>query len=60
MQRFTVLIDALYEHKVKLFCTAQAAPGELATAGRSAFARVASRLAEMQSAGYLALPHRAE
>jgi cell division protein ZapE len=60
MQRLTVLIDALYEHKVKLFCTAQAAPSELASAGRAAFARVASRLAEMQSAEYLERPHRAE
>lgn len=54
-QRFITLIDALYERRVKLFCTAEAAPEALYPAGDGSFAfqRTVSRLAEMQSAGYL-------
>jgi cell division protein ZapE len=60
--RFTKLIDALYEHRVKLFATAAAAPEELYQAGDGAFefARTVSRLNEMQSDGYMALGHGAE
>jgi cell division protein ZapE len=60
--RFTKLIDALYEHRVKLFTTAAAAPEELYQAGDGAFefARTVSRLNEMQSEAYMALGHGAE
>jgi cell division protein ZapE len=57
--RFVTLIDALYEHKVKLFVTADAEPEQLYAAGdgRFEFERTISRLNEMQSADYLALGH---
>ena len=57
--RFKVLIDALYEHKVKLLATADAAPEQLYPAGDGAFEfeRTVSRLIEMQSADYLAEGH---
>jgi len=57
--RFTKLIDALYEYRVKLFVTAEGQPEELYTAGDGAFefARTISRLHEMQSADYMALGH---
>jgi cell division protein ZapE len=57
--RFVTLVDALYEHKVKLLAAADAAPGELYRAGDGAFEfeRTASRLIEMQSEAYLAAGH---
>ena len=57
--RFVTLIDALYEHKVKLLAAADAEPQRLYVAGDGAFEfeRTASRLLEMQSADYLALGH---
>lgn len=57
--RFVTLIDALYEHKVKLFATAATKPQALYPAGDGAFEfeRTVSRLMEMQSADYLALGH---
>lgn len=57
--RFVTLIDALYEHRVKLLVTAAADPAELYPAGdgRFEFERTVSRLMEMQSAEYLALGH---
>ncbi|WP_379921249.1 cell division protein ZapE [Erythrobacter sp. R86502] len=60
--RFTKLIDALYEHRVKLFVTAAAAPEDLYRAGDGAFEfdRTVSRLKEMQSAAYMALGHGSE
>lgn len=60
--RFTKLIDALYEHRVKLFVTAAAAPEELYQAGDGAFEfeRTVSRLSEMQSADYMAKGHGTE
>ncbi len=60
--RFTKLIDALYEHRVKLFVTAAAAPEELYKAGDGAFEfeRTVSRLNEMQSADYMAKGHGTE
>ncbi|HKR25397.1 MAG TPA: cell division protein ZapE, partial [Allosphingosinicella sp.] len=57
--RFVTLVDALYEHKVKLLAAADAEPNGLYLAGDGAFefARTASRLIEMRSADYLALGH---
>ncbi|CCQ75432.1 cell division protein ZapE [Magnetospira sp. QH-2] len=58
-KRFVALIDALYEHRTNLFCTAETPPEEIYTAGPGSFefARTTSRLAEMQAAHYLATPH---
>jgi len=60
--RFVTLIDALYEHKVKLLAAADAAPQSLYTAGDGAFEfeRTVSRLLEMQSEDYLARGHGEE
>jgi cell division protein ZapE len=57
--RFTTLIDGLYEKKVKLICSAEAAPDQLYVEGDGAFEfqRVVSRLMEMQSPEYLGLDH---
>jgi cell division protein ZapE len=58
-RRFIVLVDALYEHRVKLIASADAAPGQLYQRGEGAlaFERTVSRLEEMQSQDYLALAH---
>ena len=66
-RRFTLLVDVLYDHGVKLVLSAAARPGELllADGGRAdprlkamvfQFERTASRLAEMQTREYLARP----
>jgi len=57
--RFKTLIDALYEHKVKLLAGADAEPAALYPAGDGAFEfeRTVSRLMEMQSQDYLAEGH---
>jgi cell division protein ZapE len=58
--RFRTLIDALYEAKVKLVASADAQPQDLYPAGDQTFEfeRTASRLMEMRSEAYLALPRR--
>ena len=57
--RFVTLIDALYEHRVKLLAAADAEPEGLYPAGDGTFEfqRTVSRLEEMRSAEYLALGH---
>ena len=59
--RFVTLIDALYEHKVKLLAAADAEPEGLYPQGDGSFEfqRTVSRLEEMQSADYLAEGHGA-
>lgn len=58
--RFVILIDALYEHKVKLLASSDGQPAGLYPEGDSAFEfqRTVSRLIEMQSEDYLALSHQ--
>ncbi len=58
-RRFMVLVDALYERRTKLFCSAEAPPDALYPAGHGAdeFRRTASRLMEMQGRAYMDLPH---
>jgi cell division protein ZapE len=60
-KRFIALIDTLYDNAVKLMASAEADPVSLyvATDGNEAdeFKRTSSRLIEMSSESYLALPH---
>jgi cell division protein ZapE len=57
--RFVTLVDALYEHRVKLLAAADAEPSDLYPAGDGGFEfqRTVSRLEEMQSADYLGEGH---
>ena len=58
-KRFVTLIDALYEAKVKLICSAAAEPDALYPEGEGAFefARTASRLHEMRERGLGTVDH---
>jgi cell division protein ZapE len=58
-RRFITLVDALYEHRVKLVASAEAQPDQLYERGEGAraFERTASRLEEMQGDEWLGLQH---
>lgn len=58
-RRFVTLIDTLYDHKVKLICSAATSPDKLYPEGDGhfEFQRTVSRLMEMQSERYLAASH---
>jgi len=60
-KRFIILIDTFYDHAVKLLASADTEPGALYCADEgfeaSEFKRTASRLIEMRSQAYLAMPH---
>ncbi len=61
-RRFTWLVDILYDHRVKLVLSAAAPADALYLEGRNAreFARTVSRLIEMRTHDYMALPHASE
>lgn len=58
-RRFTLLIDVLYDHAVKIIVSAEVPPAKIYERGPMSheFARTVSRLIEMQSAEYMTKPH---
>jgi cell division protein ZapE len=58
-RRFIILVDTLYDQRVKLIASADATPDQLYQHGKNAemFERTASRLDEMQSEDWLGLTH---
>jgi cell division protein ZapE len=60
-RRFTWLVDVLYDHRVKLLLSAAVPADELYLEGPNSqdFPRVVSRLIEMRTHDYMALPHMA-
>jgi cell division protein ZapE len=60
-RRFTWLVDVLYDHRVKLLLSAEVAAADLYREGANSheFARTVSRLVEMRTREYMALPHLA-
>jgi cell division protein ZapE len=58
-RRFIVLVDTLYDQRVKLIASADATPDQLYQRGENAkmFERTASRLDEMQSEDWIGLAH---
>jgi cell division protein ZapE len=60
-RRFTWLVDVLYDHRVKLLLSAEVAAADLYHEGANSgeFARTVSRLVEMRTREYMALPHLA-
>jgi cell division protein ZapE len=58
-RRFTWLVDILYDHRVKLVASAAVPADALYPTGPNAaeFPRTVSRLAEMRTRDYMALPH---
>ena len=60
-RRFTWLVDILYDHRVKLVASAAVPAAALYAEGPNAreFSRTVSRLAEMRTHDYMALPHAA-
>ena len=59
-RRLSVLVDILYDHNVKLVCSAAARPEKLYTSGTHSkeFERTVSRLHEMGTSAYLSRRHR--
>ncbi|MEM8937641.1 MAG: cell division protein ZapE, partial [Pseudomonadota bacterium] len=59
-KRFVTLIDAIYDTRTKLICSADGEPDSLYPSGDGAFEfeRTASRLNEMRTADYLAADRR--
>jgi cell division protein ZapE len=58
-RRFTWLVDILYDHRVKLVASAAVPADALYREGPNAweFPRTVSRLIEMRTHDYMALPH---